>query len=380
MEPRAESLGRPKDEERARATILNVNDTPAVLYLTSRILTVAGYHVVEATSGMEALRLAGGRPDMVLLDVHLPDVDGYEVCRRLRGREETRDLLIAHLSAVSVSREDRLRGLAQGADAYWTTPLGDDELLANVEALLRLQSRAQAAVHARDEFLSIAAHELRTPLTALRLNLERLVHHLTRVPGDTVARRTVEASTTPALRQMVRLQQLLDTLLDVSRVGSRKLRLDIEMFDLAEAAREVAGRLAMSARAAGTELSLALPLGPALLMGDRLRLEQVISNLLANAFRYGESKPIWLTVEEHPDALWLSVTDQGIGIAKQDQARIFNRFERASSTGRADGLGLGLFIAREIVVAHGGTLSVESEPGQGATFHVSLPRHRTAAY
>ncbi|MFY1826022.1 ATP-binding protein [Myxococcus fulvus] len=380
MEPRAEFRGRAKEEERARATILNVNDTPAVLYLTSRILSAAGYHVVEATSGTEALRLAGGRPDMVLLDVHLPDVDGYEVCRRLRAREETRDLLIAHLSAVSVSREDRLRGLAQGADAYWTTPMGDDELLANVEALLRLQSRAQAAVHARDEFLSIAAHELRTPLTALRLNLERLVHHLTRVPGDTVARRTVEASTTPALRQMVRLQQLLDTLLDVSRVGSRKLRLDIEVFDLAEAAREVAGRLAMSARAAGTELSLALPLGPALLMGDRLRLEQVISNLLANAFRYGDSKPIWLTVEEHPDALWLSVTDQGIGIAKQDQARIFNRFERASSTGRADGLGLGLFIAREIVVAHGGTLSVESEPGQGATFHVTLPRHRTAAY
>ncbi|AKF80555.1 histidine kinase [Myxococcus fulvus 124B02] len=380
MEPRGESPGRAKDEERARATILNVNDTPAVLYLTSRILSVAGYHVVEATSGTEALRLAGGRPDMVLLDVHLPDIDGYEVCRRLRAREETRDLLIAHLSAVSVSREDRLRGLAQGADAYWTTPLGDDELLANVEALLRLQSRAQAAVHARDEFLSIAAHELRTPLTALRLNLERLVHHLTRVPGDTVARRTVEASTTPALRQMVRLQQLLDTLLDVSRVGSRKLRLDIEVFDLAEVAREVAGRLAMSARAAGTELSLALPLGPALLMGDRLRLEQVISNLLANAFRYGDSKPIWLTVEEHPDSLWLSVTDQGIGIAKQDQARIFNRFERASSTGRADGLGLGLFIAREIVVAHGGTLTVESEPGQGATFHVTLPRHRTAAY
>ncbi|GEN10359.1 Signal transduction histidine kinase [Myxococcus fulvus] len=380
MEPRAESPGRAKDEERARATILNVNDTPAVLYLTSRILTVAGYHVVEATSGTEALRLAGGRPDMVLLDVHLPDIDGYEVCRRLRAREETRDLLIAHLSAVSVSREDRLRGLAQGADAYWTTPLEDDELLANVEALLRLQSRAQAAVHARDEFMSIAAHELRTPLTALRLNLERLVHHLTRVPGDMVARRTVEASTTPALRQLVRLQQLLDTLLDVSRVGSRKLRLDIEVFDLAEAAREVAGRLAMSARAAGTELSLALPLGPALLMGDRLRLEQVISNLLANAFRYGDSKPIWLTVEEHPDALWLSVTDQGIGIAKQDQARIFNRFERASSTGRADGLGLGLFIAREIVIAHGGTLSVESEPGQGATFHVTLPRHRTAAY
>ncbi|ATB47503.1 hybrid sensor histidine kinase/response regulator [Corallococcus macrosporus DSM 14697] len=372
--------GRTKDEAQGRATILNVNDTPAVLYLTGRILTHAGYHVVDATSGTEALRLASGRPDMVLLDVHMPDIDGYEVCRRLREQEDTRDLLIAHLSAVSVRREDRLRGLAQGADAYWTTPLGDDELLANVEALLRLQSRAQAAVRARDEFLAIAAHELRTPLTALRLNLERVLHHLARTPGDTLSRKTIEASTAPALRQLVRLQQLLDTLLDVSRVGSRRLRLHLEMMDLAEAARDVAQRLAMNARAAGVDLTLALPSHPVLLAGDRLRLEQVISNLLTNAFRYGEGKPVQLSVEAQADTLQLRVRDQGIGIAEQDQARIFNRFERAATSGGSDGLGLGLYIAREIVAAHEGTLTVESRPGAGSTFQVTLPRHRAEAY
>ncbi|WP_240358610.1 hybrid sensor histidine kinase/response regulator [Myxococcus vastator] len=363
-----------------RATILNVNDTPAVLYLTGRILTNAGYHVVDATSGTEALRLASGRPDLVLLDVHLPDIDGYEVCRRLREQEETRDLLIAHLSAVSVRREDRLRGLAQGADAYWTTPLGDDELLANIEALLRLQSRAQAAVQLRDEFLAIAAHELRTPLTALRLNLERVLHHLARTRGDTVSRKTVEASTAPALRQLIRMQELLNTLLDVSRVGHRRMRLHLEMMDLAEAARDVAQRLAMQARAAGVALTLALPERPALLAGDRLRLEQVISNLLTNAFRYGDGKPVRLMVEEHPDVLQVRVRDQGIGIAEQDLARIFNRFERAVTTAGTDGLGLGLYIAQEIVAAHEGTLTVESQPGEGSTFQVTLPRHRVEAY
>ncbi|MFP2958047.1 ATP-binding protein [Myxococcus sp. 1LA] len=372
--------GRPKEEAQARATILNVNDTPAVLYLTGRILTSAGYHVVDATSGTEALRLASGRPDMVLLDVHMPDIDGYEVCRRLREQEETRDLLIAHLSAVSVRSEERLRGLAQGADAYWTTPLADDELLANVEALLRLQSRAQAAVRARDEFLSIAAHELRTPLTALRLNLERVRHHLARTPGDTLPRKAIEASTTPALRQLIRLQQLLDTLLDVSRVGSRRLHLHLEMMDLAEAARDVAQRLAMNARAAGVDLTLALPDRPVMLAGDRLRLDQVISNLLTNAFRYGDGKPVRLTVEEHADEVLLRVRDQGIGIAGKDQARIFNRFERAATTGSTDGLGLGLYIAREIVTAHEGTLTVESRPGAGSTFQVTLPRHRAETY
>lgn len=372
--------GRPKEEAQTRATILNVNDTPAVLYLTGRILTNAGYHVVEATSGTEALRLASGRPDMVLLDVHMPDIDGYEVCRRLREQEETRDLLIAHLSAVSVRREDRLRGLAQGADAYWTTPLGDDELLANIEALLRLQSRAREAVRIRDEFLSIAAHELRTPLTALRLNLERVLHHLARSPGDTVSRKTVEASTSPALRQLARLQQLLDTLLDVSRVGSRRLQVHLELMDLAEAARDVAQRLSMNARAAGVDLTLTLPDRPVLLAGDRLRLEQVISNLLTNAFRYGDGRPVRLTVEEHADAAKLCVKDQGIGIAEKDQARIFNRFERAATSSNSDGLGLGLFIAQEIVAAHEGTLTVESQPGEGSTFQVALPRHRAEAY
>ncbi|GHG91648.1 hybrid sensor histidine kinase/response regulator [Comamonas sp. JC664] len=368
------------EEDRPRATILNVNDTPSVLYLTGRILTSAGYHVVDATSGQEALRLATGRPDMVLLDVHMPDIDGYEVCRRLRDQEETRDLLIAHLSAVSVRSEDRLRGLAQGADAYWTTPLEDDELLANIEALLRLQSRTQSAVRARDEFLSIAAHELRTPITALRLNLERLVHNLSRAPGDLIARSTVEASTAPALRQLVRLQQLLDTLLDISRVGSRKLRLHIEMFDVAETVRDVAQRLAMPARAAGVTLTLAVPERPTLVLGDRIRLEQVISNLLTNAFRYGDSKPVQLTVEALADVVRLSVRDRGIGIAKQDQTRIFHRFERAAASRNTDGLGLGLYIAREIVSAHGGTLTLESEPGHGSTFLVTLPRHRTEAY
>nr|WP_253910461.1 hybrid sensor histidine kinase/response regulator [Pyxidicoccus fallax] len=357
-----------------------VNDTPSVLYLTALTLKRGGYHVVEATSGTEALRLAAGRPDMVLLDVRMPDIDGYEVCRRLRAREETRDLLIAHLSSKAVSREDRVRGLAQGADAYWTTPIGDEELLANVEALLRLQVRAQAAVRVRDEFLSIAAHELKTPITALRLHLERVQHHLSRTPAETISRGTVEASTAPAIRQLVRLQQLLDTLLDVSRVGTQRLKLDVAALDLVETVREVAQRLAVQARAAEVEPRLELPSEPVILFGDRLRLEQVVSNLLTNAFKYGDRKPVSIRVEEREDTVALIVKDEGIGIAPGDQARIFNRFERAAGTGSADGLGLGLYIAREIVTAHGGTITVDSQPGRGSTFQVLLPRHRTERY
>lgn len=368
------------NEARPKATILAVNDTPSVLYLTRLILQGAGYHVVEATSGTQALRLAAGRPDMVLLDVRMPDIDGYEVCRRLRAREETRDLLIAHLSSVAVSREDRVRGLAQGADAYWTTPMEDEELLANVEALLRLQSRAQAAVRARDAFLSVAAHELKTPITALRLHLERVQHHVLRPPSAPLSRATVEASTTPALRQLARLQQLLDALLDVSRMGRQRLELDVAALDLVKTVRDVVSRLAVQARAADVEPQLELPAEPVILFGDRSRLEQVVSNLLTNAFKYGERKPVHVRVEEREDTVALTVRDEGIGIAPGDQARIFNRFERAAGAAGADGLGLGLYIAKEIVTAHGGTLTVDSQPGHGATFQVLLPRHRTERY
>ncbi len=348
--------------------------------MVSHMLRMAGYQVLEATTGREALAIAAGRPDLVLLDVHLPDIDGYQVCRRLRAQEETRDLLIAHLSAVSVQREDRIRGLAHGADAYWTTPMEEEELLANIEALLRLQKRAQDAIRARDDFLSVAAHELKTPLTALRLNLERTLYLTTRGPAETLPKQSVEKSLSPALRQIARLQQLLDALLDISRVTSHRLRLDVSAVDMVELVAELASRLEVPARAAGVELHFELPHEPLILFGDRLRLEQVLTNLVTNAIKYGAGRPVHIFVAERPEMAALHVRDQGIGIAPEDQARIFDRFVRATHTRQSESLGLGLYIAKEIVTAHGGTISVTSEPGHGATFEVLLPLRRTERY
>ncbi|SET47585.1 hybrid sensor histidine kinase/response regulator [Stigmatella erecta] len=366
----------PQTTAEPRATVLNVNDHAATRYMVSRMLEMAGYQVLEASTGYEALAIAPQRPDLVLLDVEMPDIDGYEVCRRLRGSEETQDLLIAHLSAVSITREDRIRGLAFGADAYWTTPLEEEELLANIEALLRLQRRAQDAIRVRDEFLSVAAHELRTPLTALRLNLERARLLTTR----SAPKENLDKGLSAALRQLSRLQQLLDTLLDVSRVANRRLKLEVGTVDLVDAAREIAQRFEPAARAGGVDLQLQLPDTPVVLFGDRLRLEQVLNNLLANALKYGDGKPVRLCVEERDDMAALRVSDNGIGIAPEDQSRIFERFERATNTEQSGSLGLGLYIAKEIVSAHGGSITVDSQPGQGATFQVLLPLRRTEQY
>ncbi|GMT96071.1 hybrid sensor histidine kinase/response regulator [Corallococcus caeni] len=362
---------------RPAITVLNVNDDPATLYLLSLTLRQGGYQVLEATGGREALRLAQGLPDLVLLDVHMPDIDGYEVCRRLRADEATHDLLIAHLSSVSVRREDRVRGLAQGADAYWTRPLAEDELLANIEALLRLQARARDAVRARDRFLRVAGHELRTPLTVLRLNLERAVEM---IQGDAEAGGAMQKRLAPAVRQLTRLQGLVESLADVSRLSEQEVTLLVDTVDFSQLVREQVERFQVPAHSANVALDVELPDTPVLLFGDRRMLEQAVGHLLSNAVKFGEDRPAKARLSTHEGHAVLAVEDQGVGIAPQDQARIFRRFERVPSGGRFEGLGLGLYLAREIAAAHDGTLTVKSALGQGACFELRLPLHRTQRY
>jgi signal transduction histidine kinase len=166
----------------------------------------------------------------------------------------------------------------------------------------------------------------------------------------------------------------------MSRVTSHRLRLDVSALDLGEIVGELALRLEAHARAVGVELQFELSREPIVIFGDRLRLEQVINNLVTNAIKYGAGRPVRIHLEERTDQAAIVVRDQGIGIAPEDQARIFGRFERATATRQSESLGLGLYIAKEIVTAHGGTITVTSEPNRGATFHVLLPLRRTERY
>ncbi len=287
--------------------------------------------------------------------------------------------LRAALSVPLLSRDRPLGAitLLTTADRFAPEDLELAEDLARLAAAAidtaRLTWRAQEAVRARDEFLSIASHELKTPLTSLALQSDSL--RLSARRGDAEALlRKVEV----IRRSVDRLARLVGSLLDLSRITAGHLEMDVEEVDLAEVAREVVGRFEEEALRAGCALRLD---APAAVTGvwDRMRLDQVITNLLANAVKYGPGKPVDVRVRGEPGRAEVSVRDHGIGISAADQQRIFERFERAVSRRNYGGFGLGLWIVREIVEALGGTVRVESAPGAGSTFTVELSRPLTAS-
>ena len=231
----------------------------------------------------------------------------------------------------------------------------------------RLFHQVQQAVGLRDEFLSIASHELRTPLSTIQLILQGLEGTARKLNANELIPKIERV-----LRQVARLAELVTKLLDVTRIGAGQLQLEIEEFDFVPVVREIVERFAEPALSAGSPLRIHAP-QRLIVRADRSRLDQVVTNLLSNAIKFGAGKPVDVTLQGDPSRLQLTVRDQGIGIAPEYSLRIFNRFERAVSTRHYGGLGLGLYITRRIVEAHGGTVRVDSAPGAGAAFTINLP-------
>jgi PAS domain S-box-containing protein len=235
-----------------------------------------------------------------------------------------------------------------------------------------LYREARKSVLLRDEFLSIASHELKTPLTPLQLRLQALRRE-TQKGVASIPTATVVSQLDVVQRQVTKLSALVNGLLDVSRISSGRLTLDREPLDLAELARDVVSRFSVTANHAGCPVSLHAQDD---MRGswDRLRLDQVLTNLLTNALKYGAGKPVAVRLSGDEAHVRIVVEDSGIGIAPEHLARIFERFGRAVSERHYGGLGLGLYITRQIVESHGGEVHVHSTPGQGSRFEVVLPR------
>lgn len=245
--------------------------------------------------------------------------------------------------------------------------------MSEVTDLLEINRQLREAVRARDEFLAIAAHELRSPMHALMLQV---------ASASAIARRN---GSEELLHRLERMRVVLDRyvkratlLLDVSRINAGNMDLRLEELDLAEVLREVVETYAVEAAFHRVDLELQAPdaLGGT---WDRFAIEQIIGNLVSNAIKYGDGRPVLITLSRQAGHALLEVTDHGIGISAEDQARVFGRFEQVVTGQQRTGFGVGLWLARALIEAHRGTIAVRSAPGAGTSFTVRLPLDARAA-
>ena len=387
--------------------ILLVDDLNDNLLALEGLLRRNDVEIFKARSGTNALEfMISHEFALALIDVQMPDMSGFELAELMRGAKKTKNIPIIFVTATAKDQRFSFKGYESGAVDFLLKPLDTHAVKSKVNIFIELyqqkkrlkikletitqnqkeqeelltklrktQADLEQAVQIRDEFMSIASHELKTPLTSLMLQSQMRKENLGK--GDLSAF-TLERLTKmfdADENQFRRITHLIDDMLDISRISSGGLTMRFEQFDLCELVRDLVERSADQFAAASCSVKIDI-CQQAFGNWDRFRIEQVVMNLLTNAMRYGAGKPVLLQVNTSPGKAQIIVRDQGRGIAEENHERIFQRFERAVLGSDISGLGLGLFIVKQILKAHHGSIRVESKLGQGATFTVELPHAR----
>jgi len=380
---------------RSRPLILIVDDVVENVAVLGEVLAREG-EIQFATSGQEGLDLARqGLPDLILLDMMMPDMDGLQVCAALREQAHTRELPVIFVTARTDPASES-QALAAGAVDFIHKPIRADLVTARVRLHLELQrrardlvrlnedlerqvrdrthalvdalQRAEGAARARSDFIARMSHELRTPLNAI-MGLAQLG-----------LRQTAPAPASPPhydriLAAARHLLAVVDDLLDFSRIEAGRLHVESTAFDLQGTVTEAVRMLEPQASAKGVDLQVHWPAGPAhAVLGDGQRLRQVLVNLLSNAVKFTAQGQVRLRVEREGARHLFEVSDTGIGMTPEQMARLFQPFEQAdtSTTRRFGGTGLGLVISRHLAREMGGDIEVDSTPGQGSVFRLRL--------
>ena len=346
--------------EPSKIRVLFVEDDVGKRYVIARQLRQHDIEVDEAETGEQGLAMITAAYDVAILDLHLPGISGHEVCRQIKAKPTTKDVMVLELSATLASAKDRARGLELGADAYLVHPVEIIELVATLKALTRLRRAVFERDLERELFMGTVGHDLRNPLAAISNGLELL--SLSTSLGDkdrTVLQRMSRSS--------VRMRQLIDQLLLFTQTLGGALTLEREQVDLADIARTAVVELE---RLAPERPFKVVDGAPAPVEGDPIRLAQIVENLVSNAIKHGTGT---ITVRVHTEPGWalLCVHNEGRPIPPEVLPTVFDPFKRG--TQRSGGFGLGLYIVERIARAHHGGVEVTSTEGEGTTFVVRLP-------
>ncbi|CAI8986708.1 ATP-binding protein [Pseudomonas sp. IT-P4] len=387
-----------------QAKLLIVDDLPENLLALEALIKREDRIVYKALSADEALSLLLEHEfALAILDVQMPGMNGFELAELMRGTEKTRNIPIVFVSAAGRELNYAFKGYESGAVDFLHKPLDIQAVKSKVNVFVDLYRQSKAmkeqvlaleqsrreqealleqlqntqleleqAVRMRDDFMSIVAHEVRTPLNGLILETQLRKMHLARDNAAAFTLDKMHAMVDRDERQIKSLIRLIEDMLDVSRIRTGKLSIRPKRVDLSTLVRDVLHNFSQQIDAAEASVSLDAA-QPVIGNWDEFRIEQVISNLLTNALRYGAKSPIAVKVYSEGGQALVDVQDQGIGISEENQKRIFQQFERVSARHAVAGLGLGLFISEQIVAAHGGTITVQSRIGEGALFRVCLP-------
>ncbi len=368
-----------------QATILAVDDQPDNLRLLATLLSDRGYKVRKALNGQLALTtIQASPPDLILLDITMPDMNGYEVCAKLKASETSRDIPIIFVSGLGEVL-DKVKAFEIGAADYITKPFQLEEVIARVEHQLTIR-RQQAQIQAQNQqlqtalrqeqhlndlksrFVSMVSHEFRNPLTTILITTELLLS------GKSPPERT--HSSLSRIRQLVyELTHLVDEVLDLSQVESGNLEFAPAPLNLTMFCQELIDEM-RSSLGHRHKLVIIHPDAAITAELDGQILRHILTNLLSNALKYSpDGSTVTLALARLPTAVRLQVQDHGIGIPEADQAHLFTAFHRAGNVGKISGTGLGLNIVKTMVELHGGTISVSSKVGVGSTFTVELPQH-----